>query len=48
MQKDFINKLTAFSVLYVEDEDGIRNNIEEILKHLLKRFQVLKMLVKHI
>jgi DNA-binding response OmpR family regulator len=36
MQKDFINKLTAFSVLYVEDEDGIRNNIEEILKHLFK------------
>ena len=36
MQKNFINKLTAFSVLYVEDEDGIRNNIEEILKHLFK------------
>lgn len=36
MQKDLINKLTAFSVLYVEDEDGIRNNIEEILKHLFK------------
>ena len=36
MQKKFINKLTAFSVLYVEDEDGIRNNIEEILKHLFK------------
>ena len=36
MQKDFINKLTAFSVLYVEDEDGIRNNIEEILKYFFK------------
>jgi DNA-binding response OmpR family regulator len=36
MQNNFINKLTAFSVLYVEDEDGIRNNIEEILKHLFK------------
>ena len=36
MQKDFINKLTAFSILYVEDEDGIRNNIEEILTHLFK------------
>lgn len=36
MQKDFINKLTAFTVLYVEDEDGIRNNIQEILKHLFK------------
>ena len=31
-----MNKLNAFSVLYVEDEDGIRNNIEEILKHLFK------------
>ncbi len=36
MQTDFINKLKAFSVLYVEDEDGIRNNIEEILRHLFK------------
>ncbi len=36
MQKDFINKLNAFSILYVEDEDGIRNNIEEILSHLFK------------
>jgi len=36
MQKNFINKLTAFSVLYVEDEEGIRSNIEEILKHLFK------------
>lgn len=36
MQKNFINKLTAFSILYVEDEDGIRNNIEEILIHLFK------------
>lgn len=38
MQKDFINKLNAFNVLYVEDEDGIRTNIQEILIHLLKRF----------
>ena len=36
MQKNFINKLSAFCVLYVEDEEGIRNNIEEILKHLFK------------
>ncbi len=36
MQNNFINKLSAFSVLYVEDEEGIRNNIEEILKHLFK------------
>ena len=34
MKNDFVNKLTAFSVLYVEDEDGIRNNIQEILKYL--------------
>ena len=31
-----LNKLNAFTVLYVEDEDGIRNNLEEILKHLFK------------
>ena len=42
MQNNFINKLTAFSVLYVEDEDGIRNNIEEILKHLFKEISSAK------
>lgn len=36
MKNNFINKLNAFSVLYVEDEDGIRNNIFEILQHLFK------------
>jgi DNA-binding response OmpR family regulator len=36
MKNNFMNKLNAFSVLYAEDEDGIRNNIEEILKHLFK------------
>lgn len=36
MNNDFINKLNAFNVLYVEDEDGIRNNIQEILNHLFK------------
>lgn len=36
MQNDFINKLNAYSVLYAEDEDGIRNNIKEILEHLFK------------
>jgi DNA-binding response OmpR family regulator len=36
MQNNFTNKLNAFSVLYVEDEDGIRKNIEEILQHLFK------------
>lgn len=37
-----MNKLNAFSVLYVEDEDGIRNNIEEILKHLFKEVATAK------
>lgn len=36
MNNDFINKLNAFNVLYVEDEDGIRNNIQGILSHLFK------------
>jgi len=42
MQNDFINKLNAFCVLYVEDEDGIRTNIEEILKHLFKEVTTAK------
>jgi len=36
MQDNIIDKLKAFTVLYVEDEDGIRNNIQEILAHLFK------------
>lgn len=36
MKDSFINKLNAFSVLYIEDEDGIRNNIKEILEHLFR------------
>ncbi|UTJ05725.1 response regulator transcription factor [Arcobacter roscoffensis] len=36
MQDNIISKLNAFSVLYIEDEDGIRNNIKEILDHLFK------------
>lgn len=36
MKNDFINKLNAYTVLYAEDEDGIRNNIQEILTHLFK------------
>ena len=42
MKNNFMNKLNAFSVLYVEDEDGIRNNIEEILKHLFKEVSTAK------
>lgn len=36
MQENLISKLSAYTVLYVEDEDGIRNNIQEILNHLFK------------
>ena len=36
MQEILINKLKAFRVLYVEDEDGIRENIKEILEHYFK------------
>ena len=36
MNENLINKLNAFTVLYVEDENGIRTNIEEILQHLFK------------
>ncbi|QKJ23829.1 response regulator transcription factor [Poseidonibacter lekithochrous] len=36
MPESITSKLNAFSVLYIEDEDGIRNNIKEILNHLFK------------
>ena len=36
MPENITSKLNAFSVLYIEDEDGIRNNIKEILNHLFK------------
>lgn len=36
MNEEFLKKLLAYTVLYVEDEDGIRSNIEEILKHFFK------------
>ncbi|MGB5791597.1 response regulator transcription factor [Poseidonibacter sp.] len=36
MNENLINKLSAYTVLYVEDEAGIRRNIEEILQHLFK------------
>jgi DNA-binding response OmpR family regulator len=42
MKNNFMNKLNAFSVLYAEDEDGIRNNIEEILRHLFKEVSTAK------
>jgi len=34
MNETLIKKLNAFNVLYVEDEDGIRKNITEILEDL--------------
>lgn len=42
MDKSIISKLSSFSLLYVEDEEGIRNNIYEILKHLFKKTFVAK------
>ncbi len=42
MDKTLISKLSSFSLLYVEDEEGIRNNINEILKHLFKKIFVAK------
>lgn len=42
MDKALISKLSSFSLLYVEDEEGIRNNINEILKHLFKKIFVAK------
>ncbi|MDD2896459.1 MAG: response regulator [Aliarcobacter sp.] len=42
MKNNFMNKLNAFSVLYAEDEEGIRNNIEEILRHLFKEVSTAK------
>ena len=36
MPNNLIAKLKAFTVLYVEDDKGIRTNISEILNHLFK------------
>lgn len=42
MQETMINKLSAFKVLYVEDENGIRENIKEILEHYFKETNTAK------
>ncbi len=42
MDKTLISKLSNFTLLYVEDEEGIRKNINEILKHLFKEIYVAK------
>ena len=42
MDKELISKLSNFTLLYVEDEEGIRNNIVDILQHLFKDIYVAK------
>ena len=42
MKDDIFSKLSAFKVLYIEDEDGIRNNIQEILTHFFKETFIAK------
>jgi len=42
MDKALISQLSNFTLLYIEDEEGIRNNINEILKHLFKEIYVAK------
>ena len=42
MDKTLISQLSNFTLLYIEDEEGIRNNINEILKHLFKEIYVAK------
>ncbi len=37
MSTNTTTKLKVFSVLYVEDDNGIRDNITEILQHLFKK-----------
>ena len=42
MDKQLISKLSNFTLLYAEDEEGIRNNINDILKHLFKEIYIAK------
>ncbi|PHO09830.1 MULTISPECIES: response regulator transcription factor [Malaciobacter] len=42
MNQDLIKQLSSFNLLYVEDEDGIRNNIFEILRHMFKNLYLAK------
>lgn len=39
---NLLKKLKAFTILYVEDNRGIRENFEEILKHYFKEVFVAK------
>ncbi len=42
MNQDLIKQLSSFNLLYVEDEEGIRNNIYEIFKHMFKNLYLAK------
>lgn len=42
MNNELISNLSSFTLLYAEDEEGIRKNINEILKHLFKEIFVAK------
>ena len=42
MDKSLISNLKNFTILYIEDEEGIRTNITEILKDLFKETYVAK------
>lgn len=42
LSKELIDQLSSFTLLYVEDEDGIRENICEILQDVFKTIYVAK------
>lgn len=42
MDKSLISNLKNFTILYIEDEEGIRKNITEILKDLFKETYIAK------
>jgi len=42
MNQELMGKLSSFSLLYAEDEEGIRNNIQEILECLFKDLYLAK------
>lgn len=42
MNQELLGKLSSFSLLYAEDEEGIRNNVQEILECLFKDLYLAK------
>ena len=42
MDQELLGKLSSFSLLYAEDEEGIRNNVQEILECLFKNLYLAK------